>query len=129
MIILTIIAIPVRKDTHIEINIDKCLACYEYFPEGDKCSTLKDVETLQCNKCNWTFFVQTCFANHLDIRGKKGPSVCNTVFKCLKCNRLFNRKDIAPEDHVCRTTKCSNCKQWVFMSEHMEPVLYGTEAL
>ena len=60
----------------------------------------------------------------MDIRGKKGSSVCNTVFKCLKCNRLFNRKDIAPEDHVCGTTKCGNCKQWVFMSEHlcyMEP--------
>ena len=82
-------------------------------------NTSPDVDTLQCNKCNRTFFDQTCFANHLDIRGKKGPSVCNTVFKCLKCNRLFNRKDIAPEGHVCGTTKCGNCKQWVFMSERL----------
>ena len=89
---------------------DKCLACYKYFPKGDTCSTLKDVKTLQCNKCNWIFFGQTCFANHLDIRGKKGPSVCNTVFKCLKCDELFNRTDIAPEDHVFGMTKCGNCK-------------------
>ena len=97
---------------------DKCLACYEYFPSGDKCGTSVDDKNIMCDSCSRTFFGQTCFDNHLKTRGKKGPSVCDTVFKCLECQRVLNRKDISPEDHVCGTTKCGNCKQWVVMSEH-----------
>ena len=97
---------------------DKCLACYEYFPSGDKCGTSVDDKNIMCDSCSRTFFGQTCFDNHLKTRGKKGPSVCDTVFKCLECQRVLTRKDISPEDHVCGTTKCGNCKQWVVMSEH-----------
>ena len=97
---------------------DKCLACYEYFPSGDKCGTSVDDKNIMCDSCSQTFFGQTCFDNHLKTRGKKGPSVCDTVFKCLECQRVLTRKDISPEDHVCGTTKCGNCKQWVVMSEH-----------
>ena len=75
-----------------------------------------------CEKCNRKFFGKRCFKNHLNNRSKaftkgKGKQakltdiVCDTVKKCLDCNRLITGKYV--NCHKCGFSECSNCKKYI----------------
>ena len=97
---------------------DKCIACFKYFKDGNKCSG----EEIICQRCNRSFFGQDCFNEHKRNRGKKNysniggdidqkneinddeidneiddeiDSVCRRVKKCLKCERVFTDRQLS----------------------------------
>ena len=96
----------------------KCIACYKYFPKGAKCSG----EQITCNDCNITFLGQKCFEEHKRNRAKKEGitnSVCDIVFKCLKCERTLTAdKDKGLKHHSCGFSKCSNCQTYCDLTLH-----------
>ena len=96
----------------------KCIACYKYFPKGNKCSG----EQITCNDCRRTFFSQSCFDEHKRNRSQKDGNkniVCDIVFKCLKCDRtLTTSKDVDIKNHTCGFSKCSNCKIYCDLTRH-----------
>ena len=89
----------------------KCLSCFTY-AKDKKCEGMEIV----CGKCNRKFFGKRCFKNHLKNRSKastKGITVivCDTVKKCLDCNRIITAKCV--NNHKCGYTECNNCNKYV----------------
>ena len=67
-----------------------------------------------CKKCNRKFFGKRCFKNHLKNRSKvedKTDIVCDTVKKCLDCNRIITGKYV--NSHKCGYSECNNCNKYV----------------
>ena len=126
---------------------DKCIACFKYFQDGNKCSG----EEIICQRCNRSFFGQKCFNEHKRNRGKKNysnigfdidpkneinddeidneiddeiDSVCRRVKKCLKCERVFTDRHLYKKNkddnkvHICGYSECSNCRVYCDMHEH-----------
>ena len=87
----------------------KCLSCFTY-AKDKKCNGKEIV----CEKCNRKFFGKRCFKNHLKNRSKvdgKTDIVCDTVKKCLDCNRIITGKYV--NGHKCGYTACNNCNKYV----------------
>ena len=87
----------------------KCLSCFTY-AKNKKC----DGKEIVCEKCNRKFFGKRCFKNHLKNRSKvegKTDIVCDTVKKCLDCNRIITVKYV--NNHKCGYTECNNCNKYV----------------
>ena len=87
----------------------KCLSCFTC-KKDNKC----EGKEIVCKKCNRKFFGNTCFKNHLKNRSKvegKKDIVCDTVKKCLDCNRLITGKYIII--HKCGYSECTNCNKYV----------------
>ena len=95
----------------------KCLSCFTYAKDR-KC----EGNEIVCEKCNRKFFGKRCFKNHLKNRTKastKGEGkqakltdiVCNTVKKCLDCNRIITGKYV--NCYKCGYSECNNCNKYV----------------
>ena len=87
----------------------KCLSCFTY-AKDKKC----EGNEIICSKCNRKFFGKRCFKNHLKNRTKvegKTDIVCNTVKKCLDCNRIITGKYV--NCHKCGYSECNNCNKYV----------------
>ena len=96
-----------KRDKHMCPS--KCLSCFTYKKER-KC----DGKEIVCEKCNRKFFGKRCFKNHLKNRSKvedKTDIVCNTVKKCLDCNRIITGKYV--NSHKCGYAECNNCNKYV----------------
>ena len=93
----------------------KCIACFKYFPKGNKCSG----KVIECSDCNRIFFGQNCFDEHKRDRKIKEDAeskiVCKKVCKCKKCGRIIT---YGLENHICGFSKCSNCREYCDMNEH-----------
>ena len=87
----------------------KCLSCFTY-SKDKKC----EGHEIICEKCNRKFFGKKCFKNHLKNRSKvegKTDIVCDTVKKCLDCNRIITGKYV--NSHKCGFSECNNCNKYV----------------
>ena len=95
----------------------KCLSCFTY-AKDIKC----EGKEMICEKCNRKFFRKRCFKNHLKNRSKastKGEGkqaklrdiVCDTVKKCLDCNRIITGKYV--NCHKCGYSECNNCNKYI----------------
>ena len=87
----------------------KCLSCFTYMKDT-KC----EGKEIVCEKCNRKFFGKRCFKNHLKNRSKiegKTDIVCDTVKKCLDCNRIITGKYV--NSHKCGYSECTNCEKYV----------------
>ena len=85
----------------------KCLSCFTYAKER-KC----DGKEIVCE--NRKFFGKKCFRNHLKNRSKvedKMDIICDTVKKCLDCNRIITGKYV--NIHKCGYIECNNCNKYV----------------
>ena len=90
----------------------KCLSCFTY-AKDEKC----EGNEIICKKCNRKFFGKRCFKNHLKNRSKvedKTDIVCDTVKKCLDCNRIITGKYV--NNHRCGFVECNNCPRYVSKS-------------
>ena len=87
----------------------KCLSCFTY-AKDKRC----EGNEITCSKCNRKFFGKRCFKNHLknrsEVEGKTGV-VCDTVKKCLDCNRIITGKYV--NCHKCGYSECNNCNKYV----------------
>ena len=91
------------------------------------CSTCKDnnclmVQELLCADCNMTCRSEACHERHKKpkVCTKKSmtdednrKSLCEKIWKCLKCNSILNRLKRGPSEHVCGEYCCTNCHQFV----------------
>ena len=96
-----------KRDKHMCLS--KCLSCFTY-AKDEKC----EGDEIICKKCNRKFFGKRCFKNHLKNRSKvegKTDIVCDTVKKCLDCNRIITGKYI--NNHRCGFVECNNCLRYV----------------
>ena len=87
----------------------KCLSCFTYAKDR-KC----EGNEIVCEKCNRKFVGKRCFKNHLKNRSKvedKTDIVCDTVKKCLVCNRIITGKYV--NSHKCGYSECNNCNKYV----------------
>ena len=87
----------------------KCLSCFTY-TKDTKC----EGKEIICKKCNRKFFGNRCFNNHLKNRSKvedKTDIVCDSVKKCLDCNRIITGKYV--NNHKCGYSECNNCNNYV----------------
>ena len=87
----------------------KCLSCFTY-AKDIKC----EGKEIICEKCNRKFFGKRCFKNHLKNRSKvegKTAIICNTVKKCLDCNRIIICKYV--NSHKSGYSECNNCNKYV----------------
>ena len=102
-----------KRDKHMCPS--KCLSCFTY-AKDKKC----EGKEIICKKRNRKFFGKRCFKNHLKNRSKasmKGEGkqakltdiVCDTVKKCLNCNRIITGKYV--NNHKCGYTECNNCNK------------------
>ena len=69
---------------------------------------------ITCSKYNRKFFGKWCFKNHVKNRSKfegKTDIVCDTVKKCLDCNRNITGKYV--NCHKCGYSECNNCNKYV----------------
>ena len=89
------------KKVYIKTDKHKCpaksLSCFTY-AKNKKCESNEII----CEKCNRKFFSKRCFKNHLKNRSKvesKTDIVCDTVKKCLDCNRIITGKYV--NSHKC----------------------------
>ena len=74
-----------------------------------------DGKEIICNKCNRKFYGEQCFKTHLKNRSKvenKSDTVCDSVEKCCKCERIITGKFI--RTHKCGYKECTNCGKYVF---------------
>ena len=64
-------------------------------------------------KCNRKFYGEECFKNHLKNRSKgaKLDTVCSSVNKCLKCERIITGNYVTT--HKCRCKDWINCGKYV----------------
>ncbi|GFT84278.1 uncharacterized protein TNCV_1150691 [Trichonephila clavipes] len=95
-------------------NEHKCpLKCDRCFRFESNC----EGEEIQCDDCFRSFKGRRCFRNHKykpkKADGSKKASVCEVLYKCLKCKRILNKIKRKPEDHVCGERMCDNCREWV----------------
>ena len=77
-----------KRDKHKRPSM--CLSCFTY-AKDKKC----EGNEIICKKCNRKFFGKRCFKNHLKNRSKvedKTDIICDTVKKCLDCNRIVTGK-------------------------------------
>ena len=96
-----------RRDKHKCPS--KCLSCFANI-KGKKC----EGKEINCEKCNRKFYGEKCFKNHLKNRSKKenkSDSVCQSVKKCSKCERIITGKYV--NDHKCGYRECTNCGKYV----------------
>lgn len=77
----------------------------------DKSNSLKP-NWIDCKNCNRKFPSQKCFDNHIEP-DKNGLSLCDKIFKCCDCNKVFDKKVFNFATHKCGDTFCKNCKQVV----------------
>ena len=87
----------------------KCLSCFTYAKDRKY-----EGNEIVCEKCNRKFFGKRCFKNHLKNRSKvedKTDIVCDTVKKCLDCNRIITGKYV--NSHKCGYSECNNCNKYV----------------
>jgi G:T-mismatch repair DNA endonuclease (very short patch repair protein) len=77
-----------------------CVTCKHPAHSGNKSAKY-------CNECNRYCYNEECFEQH-----KK--EVCQTVYKCLECNKLCPRG----EDHICGREFCVNCKKNIDTFDH-----------
>ena len=87
----------------------KSLSCFTY-AKDDKC----EGNEIIFEKCNRKFFGNLCFKNHLKNRSKvdgKKDIVCDTVKKCLDCNRITTGKYV--NSHKCGFSECNNCNKYI----------------
>ena len=73
---------------------NKCLACFKYFKDGNKCSG----EEIICQSCNRSFFGQACFNEHKRDRSKKIVKKKRVEFeyievKGIKFKKTMNLKE------------------------------------
>ena len=87
----------------------KCLYCFTH-AKDEKC----EGNEIICKKCNRKFFGKRCFKNRLKNRSKvegKTDIICDTVKKCLDCNRIITGKYV--NNHRCGFVECNNCLRYV----------------
>ena len=87
----------------------KCLSCFTY-ANDKKC----EGNEITCSKCNRKFFGKRCFKNRLKNRSKfegKTDIVCDTVKKCMDCNRIITGKYV--NCHKCGYSECNHCNKYV----------------
>ena len=100
------------KDKH-KCNY-KCNICCSYDCCGVKS---KGNNWIKCPDCWRSFPNQKCFDNHKnkdDIskgknKGKKKKSVCERIFKCPKCKKLYDKSKYNMWEHKCGDDWCKNC--------------------
>ena len=68
---------------------NKCLACFKYFKNGNKCSG----EEIICRSCNRSFFGQACFNEHKRDRSKKIVKKKRVEFEYIEVNGLKFKKN------------------------------------
>ncbi|GFW64856.1 uncharacterized protein TNCV_3067131 [Trichonephila clavipes] len=95
-------------------NEHKCpLKCDRCFRFESNC----EGEEIQWDDCFRSFKGRRCLRNHKykpkKADGSKKASVCEVLYKCLKCKRILNKIKRKPEDHVCGERLCDNCREWV----------------
>lgn len=61
----------------------------------------------ECNSCFRYFFNEECFNNH------KANKTCETIWKCIVCNKILLWKDNSPYIHTCGEKLCKNCNNTV----------------
>ena len=91
------------------------------------CSTCKDnnclmVQELLCTDCNMTCRSEACLGRHKQPKActtkslhntDNRKSLCEKIWKCLKCHSVINRMKRCPSDHICGKYNCHNCHQFV----------------
>ena len=101
----------------------KCTACHQ-----TGCPDRRPGQSFEypCRCCHRFFFGEQCFANHKtysSTNGKKADpnkkikSVCGSVKKCPRCNRLLREREIETR-HVCGTSECPSCKEYKNLYQH-----------
>ena len=96
-----------KRDKHMCPS--KSLSCFTY-AKDKKC----DGREIVCEKCNRKLFGKRCFKIHLKNQSKvegKTDIVCDTVKKCLDCNRLITGRYV--NSHKCGYSECKNCNKYV----------------
>lgn len=99
------------KKTYSDKNKHKCLfkcniCCCT---DCDSNIKIKDNKWLPCKLCNRYFPSQKCFDNH-HIPDKNGLTICDKIFKCQTCKKIFDKKVFDMNTHKCGDTFCRNCK-------------------
>ena len=100
------------KDKH-KCNF-KCNICCKVGCEG---ITTKKKNWISCPDCWRNFPSQECYDNHKlqeeitrgPKKGEMKPSVCDTLFKCKECKKMYHKSKFNMWEHKCGDCWCDNC--------------------
>ena len=90
-------------------------------PNACKCcgfpSECPEVSWQTCDDCHRLFKSQQCYGQHKQPRGN-ARSVCQSLVKCTKCQKVVERCHQLPEKHRCGLAKCWICGKFVQLEGH-----------
>ena len=90
-------------------------------PSACKCcgfpSECPEVSWQTCQDCRRLFKSQQCYEQHKQSRGD-ARTVCQSLVKCTKCQKVVRRCKQLPEKHRCGLTKCWICGKFVQLEGH-----------
>ena len=90
-------------------------------PSACKCcrfpSECPKVSWQTCQDCHRLFKSQQCYEQHKQSRDD-ARSVCQSLVKCTKCQKVVRRYKQLPEKHRCGLTKCWICGKFVQLEGH-----------
>lgn len=120
------------------VNRKLCLQCLTVYPEKgyhqcafscltctrDNC--LYNDDGVTCPDCNMICRNAQCYMLHKETReytngqrkGENRPSLCETLFRCLKCSKVMNRLKRDIKTHKCGEWFCRCCQEFV-IGDHL----------
>ena len=90
-----------------------------WLPDYNNCLM---VQELLCTDCNMTCRSEACLERHKKPKActtkslhntDNRKSLCEKIWKCLKCHSVINRMKRRPSDHICGEYNCHNCHHFV----------------
>ena len=93
--------------------LSACKCCW--FPS--ECPEVSWRTCQDCQDCHRLFKSQQCYEQHKQSRGD-ARSVCQSLVKCTKCQKVVRRCKQLPEKHRCGLTKCWICGKFVQLEGH-----------
>ena len=80
-------------------------------------SECPEVSWQTCHDCHRLLKSQQCYEQHKQSRGD-ARSVCQSLVKCTKCQKVVRQCKQLPEKHQCGLTKCWICDKFVQLEGH-----------
>ena len=94
----------------------KCNICCSYDCPGVS-KNKEENDWITCDDCWRSFPNEKCYDNHKKRdtitqgknKGKAKKSVCDTIYKCPSCKKMYDKEKFPMAEHKCGDEWCKNC--------------------
>ena len=94
---------PLRKD-------HPCLPSRCFVCKNGQC---EKGNIVTCPDCNMVCRSQSCFDRHKEVNVRSNVSLCESRYKCQKCQKVIDLKKQSLDEHKCGQYQCQCCREFV----------------